>query len=202
MKKLISIFILVPLSISISLAAETPPTSNNDDNAKYSLIQYPSSGSATIIIERPISEVFNTLTNVTEWPNINKGVTQAITPTKVDVKKGATFKETIASPIPGIENWTKELTVEEYIPNKLFVISGIDTFAPNAPIFARLKYEFKENSKNSTLFKRTIEVDITNSHFIQKANKQEIESLYRFLGSQWEMANHLKKYTEENTNTK
>lgn len=112
-------------------------------------------------------------------------------------KKGAKFKETIASPILGIPNWTKELTVEEYIPNKRFVISGVDTFAAKAPIFARLTYEFKEKTPNSTIYTRMTEVDLSDQQFIQHANKQEVESLYRFLGSQWEMANHLKKYVEQ-----
>lgn len=194
MKKLLAASLLCSLLLPLTCAAEVKAKNLNSD---LKLIKYPSGGSATVIIERPIAEVFNTLTNVTAWPQINKGVTQAITPAKVDVKKGAKFKETIASPIPGIPNWTKELTVEEYIPNKLFVISGVDTFAAKAPIFARLKYEFIEKSKNSTLFKRSIEVDLSDKSFIKNATPQETESLYRFLGSQWEMANHLKNYAEE-----
>jgi hypothetical protein len=200
MKKPFTLLLLVSLLSPLTFANTT--TKIDSPLSESTLIKYPSGGYSTVIIHRPISEVFNTLTNVTEWPNINKGVTQAITPANVNVKKGAKFKETIASPIPGVPNWTKELTVEEYVPNKLFVISGVDTFAAKAPIFARLKYEFVENSKDSTIFTRSIEVDLSDNSFLKNANKQEVESLYRFLGSQSEMANHLKKYVEENSPSK
>jgi hypothetical protein len=198
MKNKLSLLLILSFITPLCFA-EAKSTSHTQGMTASEVIQYPSSGSATVIIDRPIAEVFKTLTNVTQWPKINQGVTQAITPKIVDVKKGAKFKETIASPIPGIANWTKELTVEEYIPNRRFVISGVDTFAPNAPIFARLTYEFKEKTANSTIYTRTTEVDLSDHQFIEHANKQEIESLYRFLGSQWEMANHLKHYVENAT---
>ena len=44
-------------------------------------------------------------------------------------------------------------------------------------------------------FTRTIDVAI-DEHFMRSASKAEIEALYRFLGSQWEMAMHLKHYVE------
>lgn len=158
-------------------------------------LDYSASGSAEVTINRPVHEVFNILTNVNTWPQINKGVTQAIAPKSVTVDKGVKFKESIASPIPGIKDWTNEWTVVEFEKDKKFVIAGIEEFA-QVPIHSKITYEFDAKNKYTTEFERTIEVTL-DEKFIQGAAKSEVEALYRFLGSQWEMANHLKHYVEK-----
>lgn len=155
---------------------------------------YSTGGFATVEMNKPVEHVFKILTNVNIWPEINKGVTQKIQPEHIQVKQGTVFKESILSPIPGIKGWTNEWVVKEYIPNKKFVISGLETFA-QVPIHSKITYEFDQKSQHKTEFKRTIEVTL-DQEFIQGATKQEVEALYRFVGSQWEMANHLKNYVE------
>lgn len=157
-------------------------------------INYTSGGYAELIINQPVDVAFKLLTDVNSWPKINVGVTKAIEPENLKIKAGATFKESIASPIPGVNDWTNEWTVEEFIPNKKFVITGIDNFS-KAPIHSKITYIFSAETASSTRFKRSIDVSI-DQQFMQNASKQEIEALYRFLGSQWEMATHLKRYIE------
>ena len=76
-------------------------------------LNYSASGSAEVTIQRPIAEVFNTLTDVNQWPKINHGVTQAIQPQQIKVQEGSVFKESIASPIPGIKDWSNEWRVNK-----------------------------------------------------------------------------------------
>ncbi|MQW93394.1 hypothetical protein GHJ48_13525 [Acinetobacter sp. dk771] len=178
-----------------SIHAESIDNSKLVNQSKESIeLNYSTGAYATIEIKRPVAEVFKILTDISSWPEINKGVTQKITPAVVNISKNSKFKETISSPIPGIKDWTNEWTIEEFIPNRKFVISGLETFA-SVPIYSRITYEFKGTTKNETTFKRTIEVTL-DKNFIQGTQKQEIEALYRFLGSQWEMANHLRNYVE------
>lgn len=158
-------------------------------------LNYSTRGEAIVIINRPVQDVFKLLTNVNIWPEINQGVTKAIAPQNIQVKKGISFKETIASPIPNIDDWTNEWHVETYIPNKKFVITGLETFA-QVPIYSRISYEFKALAQNRTEFKRSIDVTL-DEKFIKGAKPQEVEALYRFIGSQWEMSNHLKHYVEK-----
>ncbi|NHC04997.1 SRPBCC family protein [Acinetobacter sp. 187] len=178
-----------------SIHAESIDNSKLVNQSKENIeLNYSTGAYASIEIKRPVAEVFKILTDVSSWPEINKGVTQKITPAVVNVSKNSKFKETISSPIPGIKDWTNEWTIEEFIPNRKFVISGLETFA-SVPIYSRITYEFKGTKKNETTFKRTIEVTLDKS-FIEGTQKQEVEALYRFLGSQWEMANHLRNYVE------
>lgn len=86
MKIKLSVMLILSLMTPLSFA-ESKSSQHSQVKDASQVIQYPSSGSATVIIDRPIAEVFKTLTNVTQWPEINKGVTQAITPKIVDVKK-------------------------------------------------------------------------------------------------------------------
>ncbi|WP_173910635.1 SRPBCC family protein [Acinetobacter sp. Marseille-Q1618] len=195
MKKLLSATVL--LGVLISGATQAKPVENAqpaEQATKSAALNYSTGGYAVVEIQRPVSEVFKTLTNVNNWPEINKGVTQKIAPENVQVAKNTKFKETISSLTPGIKDWTNEWNVETYIPNKKFVISGLETFA-SVPIHSRITYEFSEKSKNVTTFKRSIDVTL-DTKFMQGATKQEIEALYMFLGSQWAMADHLKKYVE------
>ena len=168
------------------------------DKAKASTqakkLEYSASGSAEVTINRPVNEVFNILTNINTWPQINKGVTQAITPNKLNVRLGTKFTESIASPIPGIKDWSNEWTVDEFKQNKKFVISGIEEFA-QVPIHSKITYEFDAKDHQTTEFERTIEVTL-DEQFVKGATPAEVEALYRFIGSQWEMANHLKHYVE------
>lgn len=163
-------------------------------------IVYSTGGHAEVLIDRSVEQSFKILTDVNKWPDINVGVTQAVTPAKVMVKKGAVFNETIASPIPGIKSWTNQWTIAEYEPNKKFVITGIEQFA-SVPIYSKITYEFEKKGKNKTQFEREIEVSL-DENFVKNAKIHEVEALYRFLGSQWEMTHHLKHYIEKNTPAK
>ena len=156
--------------------------------------EYTSGGYASVIINKPVDFCFNTLTNVKLWPEINAGVTRAITPENVVLEKGAKFTESITSPDPRLNSWQNEWTVEEFEPGKSFVIAGRDNFSKEE-IHTRITYMFSGLSPASTLFKRTTEVTV-DSVFVANADKIETEGLYRFLGSQWEMAMHLKKFVE------
>nr|WP_174505648.1 hypothetical protein [Acinetobacter sp. Marseille-Q1620] len=178
-------------SVNAELVDNTKFVNQSENSTE---LDYSTGGYAIVEINRPVSEVFNILTNVNIWPDINKGVTQKITPEIIQISKNTKFKETISSPIPGINDWTNEWNVDEFIPNRKFVISGLETFS-SVPIYSRITYEFMEKTKSETTFKRTIEVSL-DKKFIQGTTKQETEALYRFLGSQWEMANHLKNYIE------
>lgn len=190
MKKLAYALLLLP-AMSMSQAwAEDRPVQVEEKT----VLNYSTGGYATVEIQKPVAHVFKSLTNVNIWPDINKGVTLRIQPENVKVQQGIKFKETIASPIPGIKNWTNEWHVLEYIPNKKFVIAGWETYA-QVPIHSKISYEFAEKSQNTTEFNRTIEVTL-DKKFIEGASKQEVEALYRFVGSQWEMAQHLKNYIE------
>lgn len=122
-------------------------------------------------------------------------MTKAVEPQNVKVKKGTIFNESITSPIPGIQDWTNQWHVIEYEKNKKFVIASIEQFA-QVPIHSKITYEFDAIEAKSTEFERSIEVTL-DEKFIQGASKAEVEALYRFLGSQWEMANHLKQYIEK-----
>lgn len=159
--------------------------------------QYSTGGFATIVIDRPIAVAAAMVTDVQAWPKINIGVTKAIHLVGDTLKIGAVFQETIASPIPGIADWTNSWLVEEYIPGERFVISGAENFA-KAPIYSRLTYTFEALSPNSTRYSRKIEVSLDAS-FLNEASSLETEALYRFLGSQYEMVRHLKKYVEANS---
>lgn len=169
---------------------------NPQHKGSYSIqnLNYSTSGSAEVTIQRPVNEVFNILTDVNQWPKINQGVTLAIQPQQIKVQKSTVFKESIASPIPGIQDWSNEWHVVEFEKNKKFVIAGIEQFA-QVPIHSKITYAFDRIDSNTTEFERTIEVTL-DEKFIQGATKAEVEALYRFLGSQWEMANHLKHYVE------
>lgn len=173
-----------------STSKQLPLTAQN----AYQSLDYSASGSAEVSINRPVNEVFNILTNVNTWPKINKGVTKAIAPEKVTVQKGTKFRESIASPIPGIQDWSNEWTVVEFERNKKFVISGIEEFV-QVPIHSKITYEFDAKDHQTTEFERTIEVTL-DEQFVKGAAPAEVEALYRFIGSQWEMANHLKHYVE------
>lgn len=198
MRQFLIYFLLVPIVIIFfvgcseqSVEQEVKQTVEPiEDGTKYS-----SGGFASIVIDRPVSVVFGMLTNVNTWTKINLGVTASILPENVEVKKGTKFYETIASPVPGIENWTNEWLVDEFKADSLFVIKGRENFT-KAPIYSRLTYSFTKLTETTTLFKRTIEVTIDDNS-MKEMNAQEVEALYRFLGSQWEMTAHLKKYVEE-----
>lgn len=160
-------------------------------------LKFTSGGFSSAVINRPVNVVFEMLTNVNTWPTINLGVTKAILPENLKVEKGAKFNETIASPIPGIDDWTNEWTIAEYELDKAFAITGQDNFTKE-PIHSYITYKFAALNDSTTLFKRTIKVTL-NQEFAEKSSSQELEALYRFLGSQWEMATHLKKYVETNS---
>lgn len=195
--------ILITSMLSTLLFSTASYSKTHDQNLKnnnaYSTenLNYSASGSAEVKIQRPVDEVFRILTDVNQWPKINQGVTQAIEPKNLKVGKNTIFKESIASPIPGIENWTNEWHVIEFEKNKKFVIAGVEQFA-QVPIHSKITYEFERIDTKTTEFERTIEVTL-DEKFIQGSTKGEVEALYRFLGSQWEMANHLKHYIETQT---
>ena len=191
MKKIIIALSCLTL-ISASTFAESLDQAKASTQAKK--LEYSASGSAQVSINRPVNQVFNILTNVNTWPKINQGVTKAIAPEKLTVQKGTKFRESIASPIPGIQDWSNEWTVVEFERNKKFVISGIEEFA-QVPIHSKIIYEFDAKNHQTTEFERTIEVTL-DEQFIKGAAPAEVEALYRFIGSQWEMANHLKHYVE------
>ena len=195
-KTLISLSLLSAVFFATNSFAESD-IKHHQKTTTYSTknLNYSTSGSAEVIIHRPVSEVFNILTNVNLWPKINVGATQAIEPKNIRVQKGTTFKEFISSPIPGIKDWSNEWHVIEFEKDKKFVIATIEQFA-QVPIHSKITYEFDRINANNTEFERTIEVTLDDK-FIQGATKQEVEALYRFIGSQWEMANHLKKYVED-----
>lgn len=184
-------------AITLSACAATTDLTSSSTFSQATQAQHPrfsAGGYAQVDIQRPLSETFATLTNANLWPTINQGITKAITPEKVVIKQGIRFKESIASPITGVNDWTNEWLVESFEPGKRFVISGIDHFS-SIPIHSRITYEFAAKNEYTTTFKRGIEVAIDQS-FIPNASKAEVEALYRFLGSQWEMANHLKLFME------
>ena len=191
MKKIIIALSCLTL-ISASTFAESLDQAKASTQAKK--LEYSASGSAEVSINRPVNQVFNILTNVNTWPKINQGVTKAIAPEKLTVQKGTKFRESIASPIPGIQDWSNEWTVVEFERNKKFVISGIEEFA-QVPLHSKITYEFDAKNNQTTEFERTIEVTL-DEQFIKGAAPAEVEALYRFIGSQWEMANHLKHYVE------
>ena len=151
-------------------------------------------GFAEIVIDRPVAQCFEILTNVNGWPDINKGVTLAIEPAHIKLKKGVIFHESIASPVPGVPNWKNDWTVQEFVPGKRFVIMGRDNFS-KTPMHSRITYVFAAKTAKTTTFRRTIEVDMSDE-FRAQASKSEVEALAQFLGSQWDMAQHLKKYVE------
>ena len=155
---------------------------------------YSTGGLATVVIARPVATCFATLTNPNLWPDINLGVTKAIAPPQVVARKGATFQESITSPTPGVADWTNEWLIEEYEPDRTFVISGRDNFS-STPICSRLTYLFAPIDAETTRFERRIDVTLDET-FTRQASPQEVEALYRFLGAQWEMARHLKHYLE------
>ena len=198
MNKILITSMLSTLLFSTASYSKTDDQNLKNNNA-YSTenLNYSASGSAEVKIQRPVDEVFRILTDVNQWPKINQGVTQAIEPKNLKVGKNTIFKESIASPIPGIENWTNEWHVIEFEKNKKFVIAGVEQFA-QVPIHSKITYEFERIDTKTTEFERTIEV-ILDEKFIQGSTKGEVEALYRFLGSQWEMANHLKHYIETQT---
>ena len=195
--------ILITSMLSTLLFSTASYSKTDDQNLKnknaYSTenLNYSASGSAEVKIQRPVDEVFRILTDVNQWPKINQGVTQAIEPKNLKVGKNTIFKESIASPIPGIENWTNEWHVIEFEKNKKFVVAGVEQFA-QVPIHSKITYEFERIDTKTTEFERTIEVTLEEK-FIQGSTKGEVEALYHFLGSQWEMANHLKHYIETQT---
>ena len=155
---------------------------------------YSTGGFATVDIARPVAICFGTLTNPNLWPEINLGVTEAISPPDVVAQKGATFRESITSPTPGVADWSNEWLIEEFEPNRTFVISGRDNFS-RAPIRSRLTYLFTAIDDATTRFERRIDVTL-DEEFTSQAAPQEVEALYRRLGAQWEMARHLKAYLE------
>ena len=195
MNKILITSMLSTLLFSTASYSKTDDQNLKNNNA-YSTenLNYSASGSAEVKIQRPVDEVFRILTDVNQWPKINHGVTQAIQPQQIKVQEGSVFKESIASPIPGIKDWSNEWRVIEYEKNKKFVIAGIEEFA-QIPIHSKITYEFDQIDSKTTEFERTIEVTL-DEKFIQSATKGEVEALYRFIGSQWEMANHLKRYIE------
>lgn len=197
--KLKSIIICACVAIMMTMCTvNTKDESQSDNDSQVqSEMNYSSGGFASIVIDRPADVVFKMLTDVNIWPQINLGVTMSITPENVVLEKGTKFNETIASPIPGIENWTNEWTVEDIETDKIYIMSGRENFS-KAPIHSRITYQFTKLEDNKTLFKRTIEVTLDDK-FTQNASPQEIEALYRFLGSQWEMTSRLKKYVEANS---
>ena len=198
MNKILITSMLSTLLFSTASYSKTDDQNLKNNNA-YSTenLNYSASGSAEVKIQRPVDEVFRILTDVNQWPKINQGVTQAIEPKNLKVGKNTIFKESIASPIPGIENWTNEWHVIEFEKNKKFVIAGVEQFA-QVPIHSKITYEFERIDTKTTEFERTIEVTLEEK-FIQGSTKGEVEALYHFLGSQWEMANHLKLYIETQT---
>lgn len=163
-------------------------------------IDYTTGGWAKTVIDRPPQVVFDTLTNVPNWPNINKGVTIKVEPADAKVEVGATFTETIKAPVEGMGQWSNTWEVIELVPGRKFVMTAMDNFA-SVPIPSRLTYTFTavEGSGGSkTTFFRSIDTAPT-QEFWDKATPQEKEALYRFQGSQSEMAAHLKQYVEDNT---
>lgn len=158
---------------------------------------YTTGGFAVVEIDRPVHVVFDTLTAVSNWPEINKGVTISIQPPDVDAVPGAKFKETIQAPVEGMDRWTNEWEVMEVDPGRKFVIVALDHFA-SVPIPSQLTYTFEPISESRTRFRRSIET-APSAEFWDKVKPHEKEALFRFQGSQVEMAAHLKKYVEENT---
>lgn len=201
------LFFTICLALIAMTSCQTGSNKENKDNESNTDVccntitedelKFTSGGFSSAVINRPVDVVFEMLTNVNTWPTINLGVTKAILPENLKVEKDAKFSETIASPIPGIEDWTNEWTIAEYEQNKAFAITGQDNFTKE-PIHSYITYRFTALNDSTTLFKRTIKVTL-NQEFIEKSSAQEVEALYRFLGSQWEMAAHLKKYVESNS---
>ena len=179
-------FFLAAVTLSSSLVS----TSSFADSAKLATQAeparfYSTGGFARIVIDRPAQVAFDILTDVNRWPEINLGVTKEIDPAGL----------TIASPAPGLEDWTNEWIVEDYDPQrKRFVISGRDNFA-KTPVYVRITYTFAELGPASTLYKRKVEATI-DERFMKEASKPEIAGLAAFLGSQWVMARHLKTFIE------
>lgn len=174
--------------------APTNPNTNAND------IDYTTGGWAKTVIDRPPQAVFDTLTDVPNWPNINKGVTISVTPKDAKVEVGAQFTETIQAPVEGMGRWSNTWTVQELVQGKKFVMTAMDNFS-SIPIPSRLTYTFTavEGSNGSkTTFFRSIDTAPT-QEFWDKAKPEEKEALYRFQGSQSEMAAHLKQYVEQNT---
>lgn len=192
----ISLFIFSVINLGAQSVAELK-IDHKSEAVLFKSIIYTTGGFAQVEIGRPIQEVFDMITNVNTWPQINLGVTKAITPEDLQLAKGVVFKETISSPIPGFADWTNEWLVEVYESGKKFVISGRDNFA-KTPIYSRITYTFSKISETKTLFHRKIEVSL-DDNFAENSSRDEMEALYRFLGSQWEMAKHLKAYVENNS---
>ena len=168
--KLKSIIICACVAIMMTMCTvNTKDESQSDNDSQVqSEMNYSSGGFASIVIDRPADVVFKMLTDVNIWPQINLGVTMSITPENVVLEKGTKFNETIASPIPGIENWTTEWTVEEIETDKIYIMSGRENFS-KAPIHSRITYQFTKLEDNKTLFKRTIEVTLDDK-FTQNAS--------------------------------
>lgn len=192
----LSLFVFVTSGINAQ-SITVLHTNQQMDAISSKPIVYTTGGFAQVEIDRPVQKVFDMITNVNIWPQINIGVTKAITPEDIKLTKGVIFNETISSPIPGFADWTNEWLVEEYELGKKFVISGRDNFA-KTPIYSRITYTFSKISETKTLFHRKIEVSL-DDNFSENASRDEMEALYRFLGSQWEMAKHLKAYVENNS---
>ena len=188
--------LLLPVAGLLGCAAAPTPSASTAaaQVAPGKPIRYTASGSASVDIQRPADAAFRMLTNASQWPDINRGVTKAVTPAQVKLAPGVRFRESIASPVPGVKDWTNEWLVESFEPGKRFVISGLDNFS-STPIHSRITYQFAAQGPQATTFTRTIDVAI-DEHFMRSASKAEIEALFRFLGSQWEMAMHLKRYVE------
>lgn len=157
-------------------------------------LAYSTGGFASIEIARPLEVCFQILSNVNLWPQINKGISIAVTPDNVILAKNVKFSELISSPTPGVQDWQNEWLVDTFIPNEKFILLGVENFA-STPIHSKLTYSFSKKTDEITLFERSIEVTL-NDYFVSHASKVEIEALYYFLGSQWEMANHLKRFVE------
>ena len=84
LSSLLSTFTFITLTLSTLMLSTASHAQTNHQNVKtktpYSTqnLNYSASGSAEVTIQRPIAEVFNTLTDVNQWPKINHSVTQAI----------------------------------------------------------------------------------------------------------------------------
>jgi hypothetical protein len=185
---------VLSLLLAPALASAVSPATLIDTVSVHAERESNTGGFARVVIGKPVQTCFALLTDVNQWPRINRGVTQSVTPEGIALDVGARFYESIRSPVAGIDDWVNEWQVEQYIPNRSLVISGMDTFA-RVPVHSRITYTFTAQGPDSTLFERSIEVSLDQA-FIDRASKAETEALYRFLGSQWEMAAHLKHYVE------
>lgn len=151
-------------------------------------------GYARVLIDKPVQTSFALLTDVGRWPQINPGLTQAVTPEGIALDVGARFYESRHSPVAGIEDWINEWQVEQYVPNHSLVISSDDNFS-RLPVHSRITYTFTAQGPGSTLLERSVELSLDLAT-LEGAGKAETEALYRTLGGQWETAARLKHYVE------